>query len=162
MGAVGFYTKAVGSNPQQAFVDAVKAAAFENGHGGYTGTIAEKSKYRMFNVPARRLPALEHEPNYKWQSDAMMRVVNALEWYLDARDRGVDPDTFKMRLGFDVWSVDVFGWDQQVKADARFIYDIMGRVEFEQMVAAYNDKWGLAVGFDLDDNEYAFIGTASC
>lgn len=42
MGAEQFVTYAKGSNMQDAFHSAHEEAAWEHGHGGYTGTIAEK------------------------------------------------------------------------------------------------------------------------
>ena len=45
MGATTFETYRDGTDVQAAFHDAVQDAAWEHGHGGYTGTIAEKSDY---------------------------------------------------------------------------------------------------------------------
>lgn len=42
MGASGFMTISPGKTAQEAFSSAVKEAKYESGHGGYTGTIAEK------------------------------------------------------------------------------------------------------------------------
>ena len=47
MGAASFYCTSSGSNPQEAFTNAVKEAQWECGHGGYTGTIAEKTSFTM-------------------------------------------------------------------------------------------------------------------
>jgi hypothetical protein len=46
-GGVDFYQYARGSNARQAFRDAVDDARHEHGHGGYSGTLAEKSSYTM-------------------------------------------------------------------------------------------------------------------
>lgn len=51
MGAVDFYTQATGLTPQRAFNDAVEQAQYENGHDGYTGTIAEKGDFVMVRLP---------------------------------------------------------------------------------------------------------------
>lgn len=51
MGAHSFVTVAKGESAQDAFNQAVSDAQYENGHGGYTGTIAEKSEFRMVTVP---------------------------------------------------------------------------------------------------------------
>lgn len=45
MGADEFFTRAVGRTAGQAFADAVEDARYEHGHGGYTGTIAEKHSF---------------------------------------------------------------------------------------------------------------------
>lgn len=45
MGACIFTTTATGDTAQAAFANAVNDAAWEHGHGGYTGTIAEKQSF---------------------------------------------------------------------------------------------------------------------
>ena len=47
MGGTTFITVGKGSTVQEAFMDAKHQAAYEHGHGGYTGTIAEKSSFVM-------------------------------------------------------------------------------------------------------------------
>ncbi len=47
MGAEQFTCKARGKTAKEAFRAAVEEARYENGHGGYTGTIAEKSDFKM-------------------------------------------------------------------------------------------------------------------
>lgn len=47
MGAEQFCTRASGKNAQEAFKNAVENARYEYGHRGYTGTIAEKSSFKM-------------------------------------------------------------------------------------------------------------------
>ena len=51
MGATNFECRATGETVRDAFRDAVEAACWEHGHGGYTGTIAEKDGYVEFPVP---------------------------------------------------------------------------------------------------------------
>lgn len=53
MGATTFTTAAWGKTPSEAFRAAHEHATYESGHGGYTGTIAEKPGYRLFILPAR-------------------------------------------------------------------------------------------------------------
>ncbi len=45
MGANSFETYHDGANVETAFAEAVQAAAWEHGNGGYTGTIAEKDDF---------------------------------------------------------------------------------------------------------------------
>ncbi|MCJ8332420.1 MAG: hypothetical protein HRT89_21215 [Lentisphaeria bacterium] len=45
MGAETFMTQANGKSAQDAFNAAVEDANYEHGHGGYTGTIAEKCNF---------------------------------------------------------------------------------------------------------------------
>lgn len=47
MGASDFYTMSFGRDVREAFGKAIEEARWESGHGGYTGTIAEKDSYRI-------------------------------------------------------------------------------------------------------------------
>lgn len=53
MGAQNFTTTAFGKDAREAFAAAVRDAAHMNGHGGYTGTIAEKSDFVELPTPKR-------------------------------------------------------------------------------------------------------------
>ena len=56
MGAEQFITYAKGKTAKEAFQTARDAAAWVHGHGGYTGTIAEKHTFEMVPVPAGEDP----------------------------------------------------------------------------------------------------------
>ena len=47
MGAQDFTQTATGKTAKEAFSAAVNDAAYEEGHGGYTGSCAEKHEFRM-------------------------------------------------------------------------------------------------------------------
>lgn len=47
MGASFFEVSADGKNANEAFLNAVSDARYEYGHGGYTGTIAEKHDFKL-------------------------------------------------------------------------------------------------------------------
>jgi hypothetical protein len=49
MGAHQFTHKAYGANANEAFMQARKEAQYRHGHGGYTGTIAEKHDFEMID-----------------------------------------------------------------------------------------------------------------
>lgn len=70
MGAYSFRTKAHGKTAREAFDNAVRHAQHESGHGGYTGTIAEKHSFSMQpRPPARDLETFIEElidKNDKW------------------------------------------------------------------------------------------------
>ena len=51
MGAREFTTIASGATAREAFKNAVENALYEHGHGGYTGSIAEKYSFVMINKP---------------------------------------------------------------------------------------------------------------
>lgn len=56
MGAERFEVKAKGRTAQSAFNRATKEARYEHGHGGYSGTIAEKTEFTVIEVPKGRDP----------------------------------------------------------------------------------------------------------
>jgi hypothetical protein len=51
MGAQAFEVIAKGQTARIAFMAAVEAAAYEYGHGGYSGSLAEKSAFVTIDVP---------------------------------------------------------------------------------------------------------------
>lgn len=51
MGASTFYITAKGKNAAEAFASAVSDAQHYHGHGGYTGTIAEKDEFVEIKLP---------------------------------------------------------------------------------------------------------------
>lgn len=53
MGGCTFAQTAHGRNVQEAYNNAVRDAQYEHGHGGYTGSIAEKDGFTVFQMPAR-------------------------------------------------------------------------------------------------------------
>lgn len=56
MGAEQFILESRGETAQIAFHKAVDEAAYEYGHGGYTGTIAEKNSFVMIPLPKETNP----------------------------------------------------------------------------------------------------------
>lgn len=56
MGAATFYTEAKGRTAVEAFRHARERALWNNGHGGYTGTIAEKHDFTMIACPPGETP----------------------------------------------------------------------------------------------------------
>jgi hypothetical protein len=57
MGAEEFYTEAGGHSAKAAFAAAQEDARYEYGHGGYTGSIAEKSSFRLVEPNMAETPA---------------------------------------------------------------------------------------------------------
>jgi len=51
MGATTFHTTALGKDADEAFRRATDEALYDYGHAGYTGTIAEKDGYHLFELP---------------------------------------------------------------------------------------------------------------
>lgn len=56
MGACEFFTVGYGNTAKEAFDAAVKQAQYLHGHGGYTGTIAEKRDFTVIEVPGGKDP----------------------------------------------------------------------------------------------------------
>lgn len=51
MGAETFFQTGRGKTPKEAFAGARAQAAYEHGHGGYSGTLAEKTDFVLIDVP---------------------------------------------------------------------------------------------------------------
>lgn len=56
MGATTFMTVGKGADAKEAFKLAVEDAQYEHGHGGYSGTIAEKTEFKMVRLPFAPAP----------------------------------------------------------------------------------------------------------
>lgn len=56
MGATDFFTRESGRTPREAFDKARDRARHLYGHGGYTGSIAEKRDFVMIKLPAGKDP----------------------------------------------------------------------------------------------------------
>jgi len=67
MGAEVFMEYGSGKTPQEAFDDLVSQAQHDMGHGGYTGTIAEKGEFVMI------------EPPSNWKGDAQSYADHLLD-----------------------------------------------------------------------------------
>lgn len=59
MGAEVFFTVARGNTAREAFETAVEDAQYEFGHGGYSGTIAEKSSFTMIPFSGKDVTPME-------------------------------------------------------------------------------------------------------
>jgi hypothetical protein len=84
MGANTFCTVANGDNAEKAFFGAVESACYEHGHGGYTGTIAEKHEYVSLQdlLPADIVPTFA-----ECTTDEMIwRRIHAVEHYIEKYD----------------------------------------------------------------------------
>jgi hypothetical protein len=67
MGAYTFYTLGTGPTLAEAFRVAVADAAYEHGHGGYTGTLAEKDE--VVEIPAETSVTPEKQAEQLVQDD---------------------------------------------------------------------------------------------
>jgi hypothetical protein len=74
MGATEFYTTAVGISPDAAFQAAREAALWDRGHGGYTGSVAEKSSYIVIPDTAEQVLV-----RYREYDCPNPRIISALQ-----------------------------------------------------------------------------------
>lgn len=165
MGATTFSQYGLGKTPEAAFAAAHEYAAYMHGHGGYTGTLAEKGSYVLFKLPPRctiiKLFQLIHEVE-DFQSIEYMRG-----------------DTFHLKTAA-----------QKRKHEADIRKEERRQASFWRKNAAlapllkaiapvYDDKWGPAVALEITgaeatrikkqqgragtrDRVFLFCGWASC
>jgi hypothetical protein len=90
MGACDFTVTAEGSTVSEAFQRVTSEARYMNGHGGYTGTIAEKHEYvELGSKPTLRealewadelLEADDERIQDKWGPAGAIRIGNTDQW----------------------------------------------------------------------------------
>lgn len=71
MGATWFESVSDHDNVAKAFKEARQAALWDYGHAGYTGTIAEKSKYTVIDLNPHDINDIEE---FAWQMNDDPRV----------------------------------------------------------------------------------------
>ena len=151
MGATQFTTEATGTTAEEAFRVAVDDAFYWNGHAGYTGTIAEKDGFELWDLPT--LPAKTNTPVDP--SDLTDRYANAIEFYHDhvVLANGNDPASIH-----DATSQ----YDNTTTSDALLLVNALGADNMKALTNTYDEKWGPAVAVKLSDDTYGFFGYASC
>lgn len=189
MGGTSFETTATGKTAREAFANAVSEAHYWSGHGGYTGTIAEKPGFSEFSVPLADLPPRER-PVERWNSEAKAyttvmeaeritdRLQSAIHWYTENRYEWTNGKSVKVNPFTTVREVTVprhvkpeereayiakrTEMNERVREDAKFFVTRMGQGHWERLCATYDDKWGNAVAVKVGDEEWLFCGIASC
>lgn len=113
MGSTTFYIYNYGKNAKEAFLRSVESARYEYGHGGYTGTIAEKNEYKI-------IPPSEHKGKNKERYAE--KLIDKCDYRVDdkwgpagaIRVTGKDEQMWKKRFGIQgkkgmqIWLF--FGW----------------------------------------------------
>lgn len=113
MGSTTFSTYSYGSNAKEAFIRAVKSAEYEHGHGGYTGTIAEKDTYVTIPLSEHKgknkeryaeklIDDEDYRINDKWGPAGAIRVTGKDEQKWKSRFR------IQGKRGMQIWLF--FGW----------------------------------------------------
>lgn len=152
MGATNFSTVASGRTVADAYANAVRDARYWHGHGGYTGTIAEKSGWVEFTLPAR--VTAERFQRVAW--DALYERDSERYERRDGKITKPGPNLATL-----------VGW--------------IGKHAADNLLDAVDDKWGPAVAVRLGATEgkqyvpktptgkrktgyaaYLFFGMASC
>lgn len=145
MGATDFQTYAYGKTAQEAFRAAQEHARYEYGHGGYTGTIAEKRGFIHFDTgglrPLAFLKLLEEAQEYLY-SDLNYEVRSAQQHGVGKRKRWMGK-TLKQ-------------WEAERDREGRKADRFWARVErrkaglrklVERAQDIYEDKWGESLCF---------------
>jgi len=180
MGADTFTTAAKGGTAQEAFRAAQEEASYWHGHGGYTGTIAEKVDFAMIPDTGKELKA---------RLDRAIKGLRELQRQLREPGKRNVADGFhalQRRVGAHL-NVDEFVLRHGTKAEAQkelrrtatWLREIKQRCRARMKPAdvadvllqicdrRVDDKWGPAGCIDLTprkkrDKEFLFFGVASC
>ena len=190
MGACDFIAVSNGKTVRDAFASATSQAQWEHGHGGYTGTIAEKGSFIEFAIPIEKIPRGTQEvqryvPATKshetetipapWE-ESLTTAINWYRTYAWTRDWNGRPELRKHNLftqdapeapaGWAKYleSKPAGYWEERWKRErdcAKFFHDLLGVRTWESLVRTYEDKWGPAVAIKTGDNEWTFLGMAS-
>jgi hypothetical protein len=146
MGGTNFHCEGKGKTADEAYSAAVQEALYWSGHGGYTGTIAEKSGFVVFTLPKGK--------DANW-------LERAISEYEFANDGATYP----------AWTGDRAEWAKREReyetainaARAKTeLAKTVGTQEAERMLVCYCDKWGPAVCVKTGPDTWVFFGIASC
>jgi hypothetical protein len=147
MGATTFHTDAYKADTvAEAYETAVRDALYWNGHGGYTGTIAEKGGYAVAEMPAGWSPAEFFECLSDISDDQVPTKLPTLD---DVPDY-VREDDKQRHLEWLIRS-----YNSHLKLAAVVPANLLKRY-----AETYNDKWGAAVAVSTPDG-WVFGGWAS-
>jgi hypothetical protein len=136
MGACEFEVYSTGETVHQAYLDAVGNARHEWGHGGYTGTIAEKNGFKVFDIGHMDIADFQ-------------RIIGQC----------IDPENKAMMDSNKAMSEE---WVNKGIENFRTLAQAAGIVTAARIVEAYEDKWGPAVAIRYSENIWFFTGWASC
>lgn len=168
MGATTFSTTAKGGNATEAFKNAREEAFYWHGHGGYSGTIAEKSGFSVCNIPTD-IPQMIDPDALRWNfADRIQSAFNAWE---DAVCDASREEHLKNNYHFNPSTDQIvaelkkeseYASSRQSKADALWLLSTLGARAMVDLVRSHNDKWGKALAIRTGNDEWTFIGLASC
>ena len=179
MGAMGFITTAKGRTAKEAFRAAVEDARHWNGHGGYTGTVAEKSDFIMIadtgkDLKARLARTLKglRELQRVVRAPGRRNIVPAFV-ALQRRSGAYLADQYVLRDGTKTQVLDELRRavdrvrELRDRCRARMAPGEIADMLIDLDDVRIDDKWGPAGCIDLTpkkkrDKEFLFFGMASC
>jgi len=130
MGGQDFDTISLGRTADQAYSKAVDDALYYSGHGGYTGTIAEKSGYVFFG---------QLSPRYSWERfwDILHNLME-LQWhgYWETLERDKAGNIIR-----------------RIKHRKSPVPPKLRHIFKDRILTVYEDKWGPAVCVELNPQE---------
>ena len=100
MGATEFTTIGHGSTVSKAFKNAVEDALYDWGHGGYTGTIAEKDSFIVIeDTPEQILQEMEDRDRNKYTKLLTSKSPNARASYMAEALFEIDDERIMSKWG---------------------------------------------------------------
>lgn len=148
MGAEYFHCVAEGKDAHRAFANAVEEAYYWHGHGGYTGSIAEKLSFVLFAPQSAFEVDYDHPEAYAlvfaYNEEDIVRMRETLESpvYVPSRN-----DDWKHRI---------------IEADRRLRAAFTAKQMKMIRERAMGDKWDAAACIPFGPDTYLFFGFASC
>lgn len=100
MGGQSFFNIGVGKNPDEVFRNLSDEAQYQHGHGGYTGTIAEKPGFQLLSPP-RGVAALDMA---KWVATYVSPEYRNEPWNKGWKKEYPDALEAEVRRANQVWS----------------------------------------------------------
>lgn len=147
MGAVEFEAIGIGRDAREAFIKAVEDAQWEYGHGGYTGSIAEKPSYSLIALPPRIssqkfmdwIGAMVYSDHLDWEKKELRRLE------AERAPRGQGEARRKRKA-------DLRRIIKDAEKEARSVPE-EHRELVRRACAIWDDKWGPALGWELPASE---------
>lgn len=133
MGAEYFETTWAGKEASEAFRFCTEEARHMEGHGGYTGTIAEKGSFKLFHLPAR------------------VSFRKLMQWVWLHQDLELAKAAVQDAARYEATTLAV----KQARSRLRKVEAKFGRIPAEHRALVRNvfdvvdDKWGPAAAFEL-------------
>jgi hypothetical protein len=132
MGATTFETMSHGKTAEEAFSAAVDAARYEYGHGGYTGSIAEKYDFALYTLPPRVMAPKVIAALYEAVAPEVQRMEEQYRAHYGRKQTAE-------QKRYDRKAAKAFEW----------LASTFGERTARGMIGTFNDKSGPAVAFEV-------------